>query len=90
MGSTFSITISSSPTLTPTGRPAEPQAALPCSPSLGECARGQGGRPLLVRHVLPRSQRLEAVGLGSDPTCGLLGGLFTELLGGQSAGCPVS
>lgn len=70
MGSTFSITTSSSPTLTPTGIPAEPQTALPCSPSLGDHACGQGGRPLLV---LPLSRRPEAMGLVLTPRAGCWG-----------------
>lgn len=62
MRSTFSITISSSPAHTH-GETSRAPAALPRSPSLGDRARGQGGRPLLVRHVSPRSRRPEAVGL---------------------------
>lgn len=89
MGSTFSITISSSPTLTPTGRPAEPQAALPCSPPGGMCSWAGWAAPAGETRAAPVPEA-GSCGSGSDPTCGLLGSLFTELLGGQSAGCPVS
>ena len=56
----------------PRGDPPSPRLPCPAHP-LGECARGQGGRPLLVRHVLPRSQRLEAVGLALTPRVGCWG-----------------